>query len=165
MASVGAVTVYVCVAVPVFPATSVAVAVSVCVPTAGVYPVTTHDPGPEPASTEVHVGAAGTEPGLTLPTCALKRAVGAVVSIRMPCTLAVVRLPARSVAVPLAVCTPSVAKDCGAGQVATPDSASVQVKSTVTGPTYQPAEPFAPSTTVATRTGPSASMRTVNDRA
>ncbi len=61
-------------------------------------------PTPEPPSTAVQVGAGGTEPVGSEPSWALKRMVGAVASTRIPEAVAVERLPAASVAVPVAVC-------------------------------------------------------------
>ena len=65
--------------------------------------------------------------------------IGAVLSI-FTSRAAVAVLPARSVTVPLMVC-PAASADCviGAGHVTTPDSVSLQVKVTTTGPGCHPA--------------------------
>src|SRR5688572_21081359 len=57
----------------------------------------------------------------------------------MPATAAVATLPARSSAVPLAVWpAPSAERRTGGGHVATPESASAQVKLTTTSALFQP---------------------------
>src|SRR5438445_4366496 len=64
---------------------------------------------------------------------------GGVMSMLIPYTVVVPMFPARSIAVaPTDWLAPSEERVTGGGQHQIPDTASVQVKATVTGPEYQP---------------------------
>src|SRR5438034_2827369 len=71
--------------------------------------------------------------------------VGFSLSMLMPATVALARLPAMSVAVRVSDWfAPLPVRVTSSGQTARPDRASEQVKCTVTGPTYQPLLPLVP---------------------
>jgi hypothetical protein len=127
--------------------------------------VTTQDAIPEKLSVAVQV-AAGTSPTVYALPCTLTSAVVSVGfsrSMAIPPSVAVAELPARSVAVPLAVFVPLVESTTGSGQTATPDRPSEQVKVTVTGPSYQPLAVLLPAVMAAVMIGAVLSSLTVTE--
>ena len=123
---------YVALAVAMFPALSVAVQVTVLVPTVLVSTapqlcVAMPEPVSVAPAVAVAVSLRRTGLGKTLGT-----KVGAVLSILIGPKLIVAELLALSVAVPVAVNMPSVLKTWSAGQDAIPLPLSVQMKCTVT---------------------------------
>src|SRR5215212_3192079 len=81
----------------------------------------------------------------------------------IPLTVVLAVLPARSLTVPLAALAPLADRITGSGQATTPDSASEQVKLTVTGPLYQPLAVIVPLVTAPVMVGAVLSSLTVTE--